>query len=36
MALFFDSINWPYELLALLVVVVGGLVMYKHHNKHVK
>lgn len=36
MVLFFDSTNWPYELLALLVVVAGGLVIYQHHNKHIK
>lgn len=33
MILFFDSTYWPYELLALLVVVLlTGLVIHQHHK----
>jgi len=33
MILFFDGTYWPYELLALLLVVLlAGLVIHRHHK----
>ncbi len=33
MILFFDGSYWPYELLILLGVMVGGLAIYRHRKR---